>query len=167
MKSLLTKFILSFILLSISYLQAADSFDDYIQCRRDTEVRTLLPKSNGLDPCIGSVVIQGIAYECGKQADTNRLVQEFLQKLTAKAKERCEDFCKDRAKGCHGKFTSPDQCGFTVPEDRALEYGKTLGKCNPKCGGQAFIYCSIYHAETLRYHEEFFQDKTPNCYCER
>ena len=167
MKNIFLKFIIYIFLFSQSYVFGADKFDDYIQCRRDTEVRTLLEKSTGKDACLGSAIIQGISYECGKASDTNVKVQEFLQKLSAKAREKCEDFCKGRAKGCRGVFTAPDQCGFTVPENKALEYGQTLGKCNPKCGGQAFIYCSIYHAETLRYHEEFFEDKTPNCYCER
>jgi hypothetical protein len=131
-------------------------------------VRALLPQfSNEKDPCVGSVIIQGISYECGKPTDTSSKVQNFLKKLTDRAREKCDDFCKERAKGCRGKFTSSDQCGYTIPEEKALDYGKTLGKCSPKCGGQAFIYCSIYHAETLSYHEDFFQGKTPNCYCGR
>lgn len=162
---------LMFIALALLFLQlpalAGDSLDQYIQCRRDAEVRAILPQFNQKDPCSGSVLIQGISYECGVPVGINGKVQDFLKKLTAKAKGKCEEFCNDRAHGCHGKLTPPDQCGFTIPEDGALEYGRTLGKCSPKCDGQAFIYCSIYHAETLRYHEEFFQGKTPNCHCER
>lgn len=162
------KFLLFLVLLSLfSILQAEDSLDQYIQCRRDTEVRVLLPKSMGKDPCSASAVVQGISYECGKLTGMVNKVNDFFEKLNKTAKSRCEDFCEERAKGCKGKFVAASKCGFTIPEEGALEYGKTLGKCSPKCSGQAFIYCSIYHAETLRYHEEFLQNKTPNCYCEK
>jgi hypothetical protein len=114
MKKLFIVFILLFSQVS---LQAEDSLDKYIQCRRDTEVRTLLPKFAGKDPCIGSVLIQGISYECGRPADTNRKVREFFIKLTAKAKTRCEEFCKERASGCRATFSAPEKCGFTIPEE--------------------------------------------------
>ncbi len=59
-------FIVLIFLLITSSLQAEGGFDKYIQCRRDSELRLILPKFKDKDLCIGSVIIQGISYECGK-----------------------------------------------------------------------------------------------------
>lgn len=160
MKSLL------FILLLASNVYA----ENYILCRRDAEITPVNPTATTEeDPCSGRVILQGIAYDCTTSGDVESKRRKFLNELREGGREYCESFCAKRSTGkvkCHGVFSEPGKCGFTIPTSEALKYGKTKAVCNPECGGQAFAYCSIYHSSMLRVQPELFSDQTPNCDCE-
>ncbi|MEW6057402.1 MAG: hypothetical protein AB1540_12390 [Bdellovibrionota bacterium] len=142
--------------------------DQYILCHRDGEVRALDAEFDSSDSCSGTAKIQGISYKCGRPEETEVRVSRFLEDLKIKGRKQCEAFCQARGKDCHGVFTAPQKCGFTLNSRQAAEYGQHMARCNPdRCEGTAFIYCSIYQASYLRFEESMMKKKEPNCRCER
>jgi hypothetical protein len=137
-----------------------------ILCERAPEITPVLPKFVGKDLCVGSVILQGIAYRCGKQEDAAARTQSMLEGIRAGGESACVEYCQARDKNCVGEFDPPAHCGFSVPPKEVLNVGK-MAPCADHCEGAAFIYCSIYHASYLRVEPEMFEDFKPNCHCRR
>lgn len=136
-----------------------------ILCDRAPQITPVLPKfANPKDKCAGEVVLQGIAYKCGKPAETLTLTQTMLEGIRGEGKASCAEYCKARGKNCEAEFDEPVTCGFSVPPAKVLDVGK-MAPCASHCEGPAFIYCSIYHASYLRVEPEMFADAKPNCHC--
>jgi hypothetical protein len=136
-------------------------------CKRTPEMTEVDPHFYSKDPCVGNVKIQGIAFKCGQLGELTRLNNWHLREFQVKGQKRCEDFCKKRSPGCRGIFRRPSTCGWKVPANIAVKVGRETAGCHSKCEGEAFIYCSIYHASYLRIDPSQFRDKVPNCSCIR
>ena len=145
----------------------------YILCARNAEITAVNPTTPRADKdgdtCTGTVLLQGISYECTAPKEVERKVSSFLSDLTRNGREYCESFCQKRGtvtRPCHGSFVPPDKCGYTIPAKSAPEVGVTMEPpCNPACGGTAFAYCSIYHASFLKVVPEMFDGMAANCFC--
>lgn len=141
---------------------------DEILCERAPTaylVTEIKPSQNSKSICNASAKIQAIAYECGDASQTFQVTQEFHKANVKKAREKCEEFCKSVSPTCRGKFQEPSSCGFTIPSSRATDTGINVVGCPKHCKGQAFNYCSIYHANFFSTDPDLFKDKPANCYC--
>lgn len=145
--------------------------ENYILCSRDAEIVPVNPESTTSDdPCSGKVLLQGISYECTQPEKVDRKREQFLKDLQKNGRKYCENYCRRRSTAevkCRGLFTEPEKCGFTVPTREAARFGRDKAPCNPRCGGTAFAYCSIYHSSTLLVDASLFEGMSPNCRCER
>lgn len=160
-----------FLSLSLNAYSAENKFDsEEILCERVPTaylVDETRPSSNSANPCAATAKIQAIAYECGNTMNTYTTVQRFLKDNIRKAKEKCRAFCESVNKKCTGHLSDQTSCGFTVPTNRALDAGKNVVHCPAHCKGQAFNYCSLYHANYFSVDKELFEDKPMNCYCQK
>lgn len=153
---------------SVTLLPLARAQKDEILCERAPTahlVAEIKPSIYAKNPCNASAKIQAIAYECGNPIDTFRVTQGFHKLNVKKAREKCAEFCASISPACKPKFIEPSNCGFTIPTNRAIETGKNVVGCPKHCKGQAFNYCSIYHANFFSTDPELFKDKPANCYC--
>jgi hypothetical protein len=145
--------------------------EDVILCDRDPTAY-LVGKStegvNPVEPCRAQAKIQAIAYECGSENNTHPITKKFLKLNIAKAMEKCDSFCNDLSPLCKGKLQDQISCGFTIPTARALDVGLNIVKCPKHCKkGQAFNYCSLYHANFFATEESLFKKMPYNCFCKR
>ena len=141
-----------------------------ILCERTPNVFIVgeaLPSAKSENPCAGSAKIQGIGYECGDTMNTYTSTQKFLKENIRKAKLKCTEFCESISTQCAGHLSEQTSCGFTVPTNRALDAGRNVVHCPKHCKGQAFNYCSLYHANYFSVDKEQFINKPANCYCQK
>jgi hypothetical protein len=145
--------------------EEAGPMEDYVNCNRDAEVRPTNVRYQNAKRCQATAVIQGISYKCGQQSEAGELKAQFLKDLNANAKKRCESFCKEVGDGCNSHYSPFEKC-VTVEGD-LVRLGKSVG-CHPTaCGGQAFIYCSIYKGSFFRIEDSMFRNASTNCTCRR
>lgn len=161
---------LGLLFVSIVFIPSPTLFASYILCSRDAEILPVNPSEvSESDPCTGSVLLQGISYECTSLDEVDSKRRKFLEDLKSGGKKFCEDYCRKRSSlkvKCSGSFIEPTQCGFTVKTEEAERYGREVVPCNPSCGGTAFAQCSIYHTGSLKIVPSHFEGQRPNCYCE-
>ena len=140
-----------------------------ILCNRDAEITAIDPsETTKNDPCTGTVILQGISYECTKLEDVEDRIPVFLEQLRKNGREYCEEMCRKRSTRkvqCHGEFSEPHTCGFTVEKKHAALFGLKGAPCSPHCKGTAFAYCSIFHGSFLRSDPNLLRGNPPNCYC--
>jgi hypothetical protein len=118
------------------------------------------------NPCEASAKIQAIAYECGNVTESDSFVQNAFKLNIEKARERCNEFCKDQDSSCEGDFSQPSDCGLKSAANVALSFGKNNIHCPLTCKGQAFNYCSIYHGSFFAVSDRsLFKDMKANCQC--
>ncbi|MBI3542931.1 MAG: hypothetical protein HY075_06640 [Deltaproteobacteria bacterium] len=155
----------------LGFSQAATAASSDVLCHRDAEITPVNPSfTNPDDACDGTVLLQGISYKCSSIDEYAAKQREFLHDLVSNGKEYCQDYCRKRGKKgapCRGIFDEPTKCGWTLPREEAEKFGRDKATCGSSCEGQAFIYCSIYHASFLTVDPKFFADFHPNCRCER
>ena len=116
-------------------------------------------------PCSATAKIQAIAYECGETMDTLSSTIQFLKDNKKKAREKCIQFCEEYNPVCTGRTVDQTTCGFSIPTNRALDAGINVAKCPKHCKGQAFNYCSLYHANFFAVDPALFTSKAANCIC--
>ncbi len=120
------------------------------------------------NPCsMANAKIQAITYECGNVQDTYRKTQEFFRSDIKAAKDKCDDYCKEVSPKCRGTLRTGPECGLSIPTTKALAVGREVAKCPKHCKGQAFTYCSLYHANFFSYDSDQFVKEAPNCFCEK
>jgi hypothetical protein len=144
--------------------------DSEILCERSPTAYLVGETKEGTsadNPCRASAKIQAIAYECGESIDTYPYSQRAFKANIEKAKKKCQDFCEDVDSRCVGRIQDQPGCGFTIPTHRAVDTGKNIVKCPKHCKGQAFNYCSLYHANFFATDPQLFKDKSFNCICKR
>jgi len=114
-------------------------------CGFGPKLKAFRPKV-GADGCSGGAQVQGHQWACTKFSEVETRTSEFRINLEKEAKIECEQKCASRKKGCHAVWVTPfRQCGLSVTVSDSLETGRRLG-CSSTCGGQAFVYCSIYNS---------------------
>ncbi len=120
------------------------------------------------DTCQASAKIQAIAYECGYPSDTLNFTQRSLKENIQRAQEHCDNFCKKVSRQCHGYLIAPSDCGLKSPPGKALDFGVKEIHCPKQCKGQAFNYCSLYHASFFQTSDRsLFNGMPNNCECRK
>lgn len=139
-----------------------------IMCGRQATAYVVDQSTSSTGTCSASAKIQAITYECGLAKDTTAFTQNGLKENIEKARAKCTEFCESQGSSCTGYFNAPSQCGLKSPAAKALAFGKEVANCPKHCKGQAFNYCSIYHANFLATSDpSLFQGMSANCTCRR
>ncbi len=127
------------------------------------------PRAATSNPCGGhEAKIQGSAYECGSANDVYLKTMGFYKGIVELAKQKCENFCRDINPVCKGRLQVPSTCAFSIPSTKAIEVGAKVVHCPKHCQkGQAFSYCSLYHAHYFSKDPDLFKGKAPNCICDQ
>jgi len=153
------------------FLISPPAIADDILCERvptAVVIEKIPPKAKSDNPCASaSAKIQASAYECGNPNDVHVKTEEYLRADIHDAERKCEEFCKEIAPSCKAVLTKPTECALSIPSSKAIAVGREVVKCPKHCKGQAFMYCSLYHANFFSYDKELFKDLSPNCHCEK
>jgi hypothetical protein len=149
------------------------SFADDILCENAPTAQLVEeihpPRAATSNPCGGhQAKIQGSAYECGSANDVFINTTRFYKGIVEQTKKKCDEYCEEIDKSCKGRLQIPSDCALSIPSTRAIEVGAKVVNCPKHCAkGQAFSYCSLYHANFFSKDPELFKGKSPNCICEQ
>lgn len=142
---------------------ASDEQDFASFCAFGPKVRVLSPVHDG-DRCKGSAVVQALIWECSTLGAVSAKLDAFRRQVAQVGAEECAKHCRRYGKKCRGKFDVPSRCGLETDSGEAAAAGRQFG-CRKDCGGQAFIFCSIYHAGYRLQDPSLMANARPNCHC--
>jgi hypothetical protein len=154
--------------LSVQTPNLIPATDDMVCERHPNAVIVAERHSTSDNPCEAGAKIQAIAYECGLVTDTAAFVQNSFKMEVEKAREKCDEFCSDQSRACTGFFSPPGDCGLKSPPNLSSDFGKNVIHGPKNCKGQAFNYCSIYHASFFATGDRsLFENMRENCQCRK